>query len=1181
MFRSPTASSDLFAQVSRWEPPTRRALTPDSGHPLLQQHHRRRHHLHHHHNHHNHHSQHHNHNQLFISGGALSYSSVTNYDDPNPPNGSTTATSFANPTATSKSIDIDHAFLNHNSHNAPPSHRRTASNVNNNIETGSIVQQQQQQQQATTGIRPLKQTRQLSRNFSEFDFMDSGLGRSLTSKLPVLDLEEELMNTLQHDDMFAEEYLLSKLQDAQRRLQEVRDLKASLGGVAASTNGAVAPATTTSQRQLLDHRLKQQGASAASQNSYPTSPLCNPSINSSSNNSSSYSSATTASASNAPVANGLNANGVSSSSSSNLRLFVASYRLPLTVELADDGHIKSSAGSAALGLAASFKTLSSRFPIRWLGAPGQVLHDTKKLDPDERAEIDRHLKSARHRKPPGMLSYKPLFPDPVDAEAHQEFCNSVLWPLFHYISFNLGERSYHAEVFRAYVRINRFYAQELVDEWKRSGIDEADAIFWIHDFQLCLVPKMIRDMVPNARIGFFLHVPFPTREVFRILAPRTDLLEGMLGADLLGFHTYEYARHFLTTCERVLGLRTRPDVVDNRGIDVHVTICPFGIDAQTFIAATQQKSVVDMSRQLKESLAGKKIVVGIDRLDYIKGIPHKLLAIEHFFEHHPEWIGRVVFLQVTTPSTSRSDEYHAFRSEILEMVGRINGRFATIEDTPIHYREFNMTLEELCGLYSGADVAMITSLRDGMNLVSYEYIACQKESHGVLLLSEFAGAAKNLPGAVLINPWDVEGVSDAIVQSLEMSDIEREIRHHKLYRHVIKYTSAAWGVSFIEELIRFSAKRGERRKQLIEMPVQDIVNSFHAAAKKGKRVFFLDYDGTLRKYETQPELAFPSASLLRMLQKLASNENNIVFIITGRCKATMSTWFRGVGVGFAVEHGFSIRWPDHLRERFGGRRLMDGSLSGGTGTENGVEGLADEEKDDVDDDDLDDDDDYDDDDDDNSIENEGNDDVDDADSRRRRRRLLRRRRHLRHLRLIQDDQHTWDDLLKPDELIAMRNALHVAGEVLRNMEECTPSSFVTRKESAFSWHFRDSDPTFAQMRAQEAKQSLEERLAGGPMEVLMGSMILYVRPRGVHKGGAVGEVLTRLYKGGELPAWIFSVGDDCTDEDMFTELSRFAKDFDTEMNTCTVGRKVTSAKYYVSGVDDVVRFLSELVSSDD
>ena len=891
--------------------------------------------------------------------------------------------------------------------------------------------------------------------------MDSGLSRSLTSELPVLGVQEDL-DSLQLDEPFVEEYLLSKLQDAQRRLQEVRDYMATLSDDQPVPTAKLPPLPPNNN----------------------VSPLAAPPL--------------------LPPKRPRRAE----------RLFVASFRLPLSVEISDDGEVKSSISSASLGLVSSFKDLLGRLPIRWLGAPGQTFQEAAQLPLEERRKMETHFKSSKHRKSLGLLSYVPLFPDTEDAAAHQEFCNSVMWPLFHYIPLNFaGERTYHIEMFTAYERVNLFYANALIDEWKRSGIDESDAMFWIHDFHLCLVPKILRSRLPNARIGFFLHTPFPAGEVFRALAPRTELLEGMLGADLLGFHTYDYARHFLSACERLLGLTVEPDAVDNKGMIVQVGIYPFGIDADTFRTALKQTKVQTLREELKETLAGKKVILGVDRLDYIKGIPHKLLAIEHFLETHPEWIGRVVVLQVTTPSRSSSEEYHSFRSEILEMVGRINGRFATIEDMPIHYRELVMTFEELCALYSVADVAIITSLRDGMNLVSYEYIACQKEHNGVLILSEFTGAAQNLPGAVLVNPWNIEEVSDAIYQSLEMPELERELKYQKLYRHVIMHTAAAWGVSFIEDLVKYSAERKEKAKLLVEMPVDAICESF--CNTKGKRLFFLDYDGTLRKYESQPELADPIEHLVETLRRLTSNDQNIVFIVTGRQKSTMIEWFQGVGVGFAVEHGFSIRWPDHLRGRFGGQRDEEALL--------GDSSVACEDR-----------------------------------------------------TAVNSQDRTWDDLMSPHDLIAMKDALQVAGQLLRRIEDCTPTSFLSEKESAYSWHFRDADPDFAVSRAQEARQALEDVLGGSPMEVLMGQKILYVRPKGVHKGAAVAEVLRRLKENDCWPEWIFSIGDDRTDEDMFIELNRATSGTDTVVNTCTVGRKTTAAKYYVKGVDDVLGFINRL-----
>ncbi|CAN8068850.1 unnamed protein product [Agarophyton chilense] len=908
-----------------------------------------------------------------------------------------------------------------------------------------------------------RHSRQKSGNFSEVDFMDSGLGRSLTAALPVLGLQDEL-DGLQYDDHFVEEYLLSRLQDAQRRLQEVRDYMSTL-----AEEDPIAS--------------KKPPFSSKASKFFPS--LDGPPLS-------------------------------AKRSRRSERLFVASFRLPLTVEITDDGEVKSSISSGSLGLVAAFTDLLGRLPIRWLGTPAQTYQDVTQMPSHQRQKMERHF-NTRHRRAAGLLSYVPLFADINEAVAHQEFCNAVMWPLLHYIPLNYaGEKMYQVEMYTAYERVNRFYADALIEEWKRSGIDESQAMFWIHDFHLFLVPKFLRDRLPNARIGFSLHTPFPAGEVFRALAPRKELLEGLLGADLIGFHTYDYARHFLSVCERLLGLTTKPNAVDNKGVFVQVGIYPFGIDANTFRTAMKQTKVKVLRDEMRESFYGKKVIIGVDRLDYIKGIPHKLLAVEHFLETHPEWIGRVVFLQVTTPSGAATEEYDILRSEILEMVGRINGRFATIEDMPIHYREYTMTFEELCALYSAADVALITSLRDGMNLVSYEYIMCQKDRNGVLILSEFTGAARSLPGALLVNPWNVEEVSDAIYQSLEMPDFERELKHQKLYRHVIMHTASAWGVSFIDDLVKYSTERREKFKQLVKIPSKILQESYRAA--KGKRLFFLDYDGTLRKFESQPELAEPNQVLLELLNGLTSSDQNIVFIVTGRQKSTVLNWLSKTGVGFAVEHGFSIRWPDHLREKFGGPRKGD-EISG---LEDGLHRMA-------------------------------SNDLEDS-----------------------DPDQTWDDLMSPQDLIAMRHALDLAGNLLRRIEDCTPTSFLSRKESAYSWHFRDADPDFAVSRAHDARQALEEVLTGSPMEVLMGQKILYVRPKGVHKGAAVAEVLQRLKREGEWPSWVLSVGDDRTDEDMFTELYRGTNSTDVVINTCTVGRKTTAAKYYVDEVDDVLDLLGVL-----
>jgi trehalose 6-phosphate synthase/phosphatase len=601
-------------------------------------------------------------------------------------------------------------------------------------------------------------------------------------------------------------------------------------------------------------------------------------------------------------------------------------------------------------------------------------------------------------------------------------------------------------------------------------------------------------------------------------------------------------------CERLLGLTIQPDRVDNGGVYVQVRIYPFGIDTESFKNAMNKSSVRKMRDDLKASLAGKRIIVGVDRLDYIKGIPNKLLGIEHFLETYPEWRGRVVVLQVATPSRTASEEYQTFRSEVLEMVGRINGRFGTLEDMPIHYREHTLTFEELCALYSVADVAVLTSLRDGMNLVSYEYVMCQKEHHGALVLSEFTGAAHNLPGALLVNPWNIDEVGNAIHNALEMTDLDRELKHHKMYGYVMLNTSAAWGVHFIDDLVRHAASRRNAVAKLVLLPADDVVRAYRAAKC---RLLMLDYDGTLRKYESQPELAEPSEHLRQLLTRLAGDPANVVFIITGRQKATMMEWFGAAGIGFAVEHGFSIRWPDHLRDKFGVR--MATARASAPASSPSIS---------------------------SSPEDASAPQLHDAFRQAHSTPsasppgspTLRVASSVSAAAAAAADRDggydEWDSMLGPTDLELMRTTLHRASALLRRIEAYTPASFISVKESALTWHFRDADPDFAYSAAQDARQALDEVLFNSPMEVLMGSEAIHVRPRGVHKGAAAREIGDRLAQGGWEPDWVLAIGDDRTDEEMF-EAARCAGG----ATTVTVGRKTTKAHFFVPGVDHVISLL--------
>ena len=366
-------------------------------------------------------------------------------------------------------------------------------------------------------------------------------------------------------------------------------------------------------------------------------------------------------------------------------------------------------------------------------------------------------------------------------------------------------------------------------------VQDGDLI-WVHDYHLMLLPEMLREEIgdtkQNVKIGFFLHTPFPSSEIYRILPVREALLLGVLHCDLIGFHTYDYARHFLSSCSRILfvllpppsilplklkratdlfphsfssSTPTTPNGVDFNGKFVTVGAFPIGIDPEKFVDGLQKPSVQARIEALTRKFQGVKLIVGVDRLDYIKGVPQKLHALEVFLTEHPEWIGKIVLVQVAVPSRQDVEEYQNLRAVVNELVGRINGRFGTIEFMPIHFLHQSVSFDELTALYAVSDACLVSSTRDGMNLVSYEYIATQRSRHGVMILSEFTGAAQSLNGSLIVNPWNTEELANAVHDAVTMSAEQREANFKKLERYVFKYTSAWWGQSFVSELTRLSA----------------------------------------------------------------------------------------------------------------------------------------------------------------------------------------------------------------------------------------------------------------------------------------------------------------------------------------------------------------------------------------
>ncbi|PYH33346.1 glycosyltransferase family 20 protein [Aspergillus neoniger CBS 115656] len=473
------------------------------------------------------------------------------------------------------------------------------------------------------------------------------------------------------------------------------------------------------------------------------------------------------------------------SSEGDHRLLIVSNRLPITIRRSGGGKYEFSMSSG--GLVTGLSGLSKTTTFQWYGWPGLEVPE------DEVDSVKQRLQEE--------FNATPVFMDDKLADRHYNgFSNSILWPLLHY---HPGEIVFDEAAWDAYREANRLFAKTIAHEAR-----EGDLV-WVHDYHLMLLPEVLREELAalgknNIRIGFFLHTPFPSSEIYRILPVRSQLLRGVLQCDLIGFHTYDYARHFLSCCSHILGLVTTPSSVKFKDRSVAVGAFPIGIDPDKFTEGLKSPKVQNRIANLENKFQGTKLMVSVDRLDYIKGIPQKLHALEVFLSQHPEWVGKVVLVQVAVPSRQDVEEYQNLRAVVNELVGRINGKFGTVDYMPIHFMHKSVSFDELIALYAASDACVVSSTRDGMNLVSFEYVATQQKRKGVLILSEFAGAAQSLNGSIVVNPWNTEELANAYHEAVSMSDDLRAQKFEKLYKYISKYTSAFWGKSFVAELSKCS-----------------------------------------------------------------------------------------------------------------------------------------------------------------------------------------------------------------------------------------------------------------------------------------------------------------------------------------------------------------------------------------
>jgi trehalose 6-phosphate synthase/phosphatase len=458
------------------------------------------------------------------------------------------------------------------------------------------------------------------------------------------------------------------------------------------------------------------------------------------------------------------------------RLILVSCRLPITVTCEGGRMIARPSGG---GLATGLRGPHRESQGLWIGWPG----DVSELDALQHAELKNSL--AVQRVVPVHLSREEV------AGFYEGFSNAILWPLLHGLLDRIPLAPTHWETYR---EINQRFADAVAAHYRDGDV------VWVHDYQLALVPGMLREKLPGARIGFFLHVPFPAADVFRVLPWRTPLLEGLLGADLVGFHAASYARHFAATLAQVLWLRTEDGVVPFRGREVRVAAFPMGIDAAAFSELGRDPGVLDDAAAVRAGARSERIVLGVDRLDYTKGLQRRLLAIERMFELVPTLRGKVRFVQVAVPSREGVPAYAALRRAVEELVGRINGAYGTMDYVPVHYLYRSVDQRQLVALYRAASVMLVTSLRDGMNLVAKEFIAAREDEDGVLVLSEFAGAATELGAALMVNPYDLDGTAQTIAHALAMRPQARRARMRALRRSVAENDIHAWTRAFLAAL---------------------------------------------------------------------------------------------------------------------------------------------------------------------------------------------------------------------------------------------------------------------------------------------------------------------------------------------------------------------------------------------
>ncbi len=573
-----------------------------------------------------------------------------------------------------------------------------------------------------------------------------------------------------------------------------------------------------------------------------------------------------------------------------MRLVIISNRLPFTVSLKEGRpRFRVSSGGLTSGLWSHLeggaRGANEPRDFLWVGWPGASI-------PEEHRAAVREHGQAEFKAAPVFLT-----DESMDRYYHG-FCNKTVWPLFHYFPYLTR---YEEDYWEEYREANRTFAEAV------SALLRPDDVCWVHDYQLMLLPRMIRERFPDLPIGFFLHIPFPSFEVFRQLpvAWRTEIVEGLLGASLIGFHTHDYTRHFLGCVLRTSGYEHQLGQLTLHDRVVKVDTFPMGVEFDKFARAASSPEIGKRVEELREKCAGKKVIFSVDRLDYTKGLINRLHGYELFLKRNPRWRGKVVFVLSVAPSRVGVETYQAMKSEIEQTVGRIGGAYGTVHWTPLIYQYRNLSFDEIVAMYRLCDVALITPLRDGMNLVAKEFLASRPDQSGVLILSEMAGAAKELGEAIIISPFHRGEIASAIEQALALPPEEVVKRNQILQERLRRYDVNRWATEFIEALLATQQVEAACRARVLTGKAHTaMVHQYQAA---NHRALLLDYDGTLVPFASHPHLARPDAELLALLSSLGSAPGNEVAIISGRPRKDLETWFGELPLALVAEHGVWLR----------------------------------------------------------------------------------------------------------------------------------------------------------------------------------------------------------------------------------------------------------------------------------